>query len=171
MNSHLIQKELMVWAMASTYDIVVPNYYLGRYECDVLKISKAGHIYEYEVKVSKADFKKDAEKCIKGYLSRQVISTKHDDILKGKRCSRFYFVVPEGLIVPEEVPAGLGLIYACSTPREGRLNFKIVKVSKNFNKQPIGVDFYKHIARNLSIKLSNAKRRIEHSKAVKNIRA
>jgi hypothetical protein len=164
MNCNLIQKELMAWVMASTYDIVVPNYYLGRYECDVMKVSKAGHIYEYEVKVSKADFKKDAEKCIKGYLTRQVISTKHDDILNGKRCSRFYFVVPEGLVKPEEVPAGLGLIYASHSHRDGLLNFKIVKVSKNFRKHSVDVEFYKHIARNLSIKLTNAKRRIAIAK-------
>lgn len=157
----------MKWVMASPSDIVVPNYYLGRYECDVMKISKAGHIYEYEIKVSLADFKRDAEKARTVYMMNHKV-TKHDDIITGKRCSRFYFVVPEGLISKHEVPEGLGLIYASPAHLQGHLKFDIVKVSKQFKKAAVDISFYKHVSQNLTLKLIAAKNRLVMHKKVYN---
>ncbi len=48
----------------------------------------------YEVKVSRSDFK--ADKKWPKYL---------------KYCSRFYFACPEGLIAPEELEPGIGLVW------------------------------------------------------------
>jgi hypothetical protein len=42
-----------------------PNTYLGNWEADVFEVTKSGYLYEYEVKITRADFKKDAEKCRK----------------------------------------------------------------------------------------------------------
>lgn len=45
-------------------NIVVPNvsYGLGVHECDILKLSKSGYATEYEIKISRADLRKDFEK-------------------------------------------------------------------------------------------------------------
>lgn len=167
-NSHIITKYLLRWAASNASEIVVPNYYLGRWECDVLKISKAGHLYEYEVKVSRADFKNDFKKESFFYLSNTK-ETKHDNIRYGKRCNRFYYVVPEGLIEPSDVPAGFGLIYftqlVYTDLRDSKFEqihygFKIVKVSSLFKKESCNQALYVHIAQNLSLKLANAKSRI-----------
>lgn len=178
MTAAQIEKELMQWAMANTSEIIVPNYFLGRFECDLLKISKAGQLTEYEIKVSRADFKKDFEKIqhtrFMGYEMEErngqqykkavyQNETKQDIILQGKRVNRFYYVTPANLVKPEEVPAGLGLIYATSF--NDYIRFNIVKVSKLFMKEKAKENLYKHIACNLTLKLIAAKRRMRMAEA------
>lgn len=158
LDSNIITKNLLRWAQASTSEVVVPNYYIGWWECDVLKVSKAGVMYEYEVKTSRSDFFNDAKKSV----GRRSKTMKHADLLAGLRVDRFYFVVPENLVRPEEVPAGFGLIYATFTPyayNKHHVTFRIVKVSKLLRKGG-GKANFQHLAANLSIKLANAKLRI-----------
>jgi hypothetical protein len=183
MTAHEIEKDLMSWVMANTSEIVVPNYFLGRFECDVLKISNAGQLTEYEIKVSRADFKKDSEKsAITGIHGYEVVedkygnkynkaicktTSKHDVIREGNRVNRFYYVVPANLITPDEVPAGFGLIYATqyNAAYGSAIRFSIKKVSKLFMKEKAKEQLYKHIATNLTLKLISAKRRMVAAEA------
>jgi hypothetical protein len=84
---------------------VYPNFYLGPWECDILEITKSGYTYEYEVKISRHDFNIDGLKHRRG-------SRKYDVLKAGKRVNYFSYVVPEGLISPEDVPPFAGLVYA-----------------------------------------------------------
>lgn len=145
----------MRWAASNTSEIVVPNYYIGRWECDVLKISRSGHLYEYEVKTSRSDFKNDFNKAKLHWGTSEVVETKFDNLRSGKRVNRFYYVVPHGLVSKEEVPAGFGLIYARQFGQY--ITFDIVKVASLLKKEPAQAGLYKHIAQNLSVKLANAK--------------
>ena len=155
MKSEAIQVALMSWVKSTRADIVIPNYYLGAWECDLLKIAyNNGFLTEYEIKVSKADFKKDAQK-----QTQYSKKNKHDEVLFGKRCNRFYFVVPDGMISPEEVPKGMGLIYAIENDSLIGIDFKIIKVSKLLKKDKCDQRLYTHIAQMLCMKLENAKQR------------
>lgn len=89
---------------------VYPNIYLGKWEADILEITKAGYLYEFEVKISRRDFKIDASKT-ETYGRRR---RKYDVLKAGERVNYFSYIVPEGLIAPEEVPEWAGLIYARS---------------------------------------------------------
>jgi hypothetical protein len=108
---------------------VFPNIFLDAYEADILEITKTGFTYEYEVKLSKADFKLDAKKN-NGYYANaetnfeKVIRYKKDELIAGKRVNYFYYVVPEGLLNKTDIPIYAGLIY-----------FKIVIVGFYNNKQ------------------------------------
>lgn len=157
MNSNLITIHLMRWLGSLNTDIIVPNYYLGRWECDVLRVTKAGMLYEYEIKTSKADFRKDAKKEYQGYTTGIKVN-KHDLIINSKRVSQFYYVVPEGLLKPEEIQPEFGLIYA--RDYDGFITFTIVKLSKRFKVQKSNIEFYRHLATNLCFKLINAKRKL-----------
>ncbi len=128
-----ITKHLIPYCRSGSYDIVVQNYFYGLWEMDVMKITSAGYVIEYEVKVSKSDFNNDFKKIrhgwmktTEGYGAKEY--KKHQDIIDGKRCNRFYFVVPEDLISPEEVPEHAGLIYYSNG------YFKIVKNAKLIHK-------------------------------------
>lgn len=88
-----------------TNNKVFPNIHLGGFECDILELTKAGYLYEYEVKISKADFKADAKK-------KTWAGTKYELIKLGNRTNYFYYVVPEGLLSVEDVPEFAGLIWA-----------------------------------------------------------
>ena len=90
---------------------VVPNiYFFDRFlECDVLAFTDNGMVIEFEVKASKWDYLEDFKK-----------KDKHDrmEAANDKTIipNQFYFVCPEGLISPAEIPNGYaGLIYVCKS--------------------------------------------------------
>ena len=121
---------------------------LGLQECDVITISKSDFIYEYEIKISRADFKKDFNK------------TKHSLITEGKFIKElkneilylvpnyFYFVVPENLISIDEIPIYAGLIYITKTQE-----FNIIKKAPIIHKIKASNDFIRTLAHQLTCKL------------------
>jgi hypothetical protein len=94
----------------------------GWFECDVFEVTKAGFFREYEIKISRSDFKADGSKShsggawdtVDGRLKwiPKVGETKHQRLARGdvKGPSRFYFVTPAGLLKGEEIPAWAGHI-------------------------------------------------------------
>lgn len=87
---------------------IMPHYSPpGWWECDICEITEAGYMHEYEIKMSRSDFKRDADKS-----DRSV--KKHTLLAAGERRgpSRFSFIVPKGLVTLDEVPAWAGLIEA-----------------------------------------------------------
>lgn len=116
--------QTLVWRRwNTTHQPLVTNYTPpGWFECDVFGITKAGYGVEWEVKLSRSDFFADAKK--KGHHIwirhpiRQGIKnrwlpaeTKHQRLADGDNegPSRFFFVVPEGLISADELPEWAGL--------------------------------------------------------------
>jgi len=78
------------------------------FEMDVASLSKSGMLHEFEVKISRADFMKDRDKgCgIKKF-------TRYEESgIKSFGCPNyFYYVCPDGLIKPNEIPVYAGLYY------------------------------------------------------------
>ena len=81
------------------------------FEADVLMVAKSGFAYEYEVKTSRSDFKKDFSKVAKHkHLQNPKVP------LRGKRGyplapNYFYYVCVDGLIRKDEIPKYAGLIH------------------------------------------------------------
>ncbi|HDZ04890.1 hypothetical protein LCGC14_0370560 [marine sediment metagenome] len=71
-------------------------------ESDVVSILKSGYTVEYEVKISRSDFKADAKKSKWKFYNAKVE--------KGIP-NYFYYACPENLINKNEVPSFAGLIY------------------------------------------------------------
>lgn len=78
------------------------NYLLGDFEQDVISVSKSGMVYEFEVKISRSDFKADAKKRKHIYYPENITQSPN----------YFSYVCPEGLISPDEINKGVGLYYA-----------------------------------------------------------
>lgn len=121
-KADLISYKLMDWlGFKYKSDLFITNTYLDHYEMDVMRLNKTGMVTEYEIKISKADFKNDAKKS-KKYFGRE--TTKYGNYENGKsKCNRFYYVVPEGLITIEDLPKFAGLIYYY----EATNKFEIIK--------------------------------------------
>lgn len=100
------------------FTTILPNTYPGGWwECDILAVTKALFMYEYEIKVSVSDFKADAKKGGEmswGQGGRVRLQTKHEKLAAGdkKGPSNFWFIVPDNLIAVEDIPDFAGLIYA-----------------------------------------------------------
>ncbi len=127
-----IKECLLSFVVVGGYDIAIPNFFYGMWEMDVFLLRPSGHVYEYEIKISKSDFKADFNKNCGGKL-------KHDNISAGTgRCNRFYFVVPDSLIAIEDCPKHAGLIYF-TDGKYGRLN--IVKAAPLLHKNKCKIDY------------------------------
>ena len=120
----------------------------GLQECDVLSVSKSDYIYEYEIKISRGDYKRD------------FIKEKHTNIIKENYTKTiknelvyllpnyFSYVVPSGLITIDELPAYAGLIYFNED-----MTIEIIKKPALLHKTKANVEFIRKVAHNLSCKL------------------
>lgn len=105
LSSKIIRK--LYSNLCSRYFPIVPNSYVYAWESDLLAISKTNYATEYEVKISRNDFKADFKKDKK----HQFIS----DAFKYKFSSYelpnyFYYATPPGLLNKSEIPPYAGLI-------------------------------------------------------------
>lgn len=121
-KADLISYKLIDWlGFKYKSDLFITNTYLDRYEMDVMRLNQKGMVTEYEIKISKADFKNDAKK---GGNFFGKMTTKYGKYEEGKsKCNRFYYVVPKDLISVSELPKFAGLIYFY----EDTNKFEIVK--------------------------------------------
>lgn len=102
-------------------NLIVPNvsWGFGVHECDILVITKSGYATEFEIKISKSDLIKDAQK-----------EHKHES----KKICRLYFVVPKSLSekigndIELMIPSSAGLI---EVSEDGYLNFRIIAKDRN----------------------------------------
>ena len=141
LNEQSIQRRLNSFFASDKY--TVDNLYVFEWESDKLIWTRAGYIYEFEIKISRADFKNDfkhkKEKHIilqgptekeqmmpdfyRSYewnkhlyasieeLRATLKPTDRYYIVNHRKPNYFYYVVPEDLISPEEVPEYAGLVY------------------------------------------------------------
>lgn len=118
----------------------VDGLFVFRWESDKLLWTKAGYIYEFEIKISRADYKNDFKHKAEKHLllsskmpqeSGPIQQDLFDNLLKHeqkrypgitkeqlhpypentKLPNFFYYAVPEGMLEPDEVPPYAGLIY------------------------------------------------------------
>lgn len=117
-------------------NLVCPNYTPRKWwECDVFELTESGYFNEYEIKLTRSDFKADSKKIERTYnwqANEEKIRVKHELLAAGEITgpSRFFYVVPEGLITVEEVPAWAGLI-TCKVNHPARRFCVVDQVVKN----------------------------------------
>ena len=165
--------DLMTFVRKTPNEVVIPNFYFGFYEMDLFRLTANGFVTEYEIKTSRADFKNDFKKSrIIKFSKKEGDETevfKHEEIEKGShKANKFIFVVPEGLIKPEEVPKNCGLIYY---GKHG--NFKIIQAPKFIQKNKFDdsgfIDLCKKLSfREMTIRFKNIrqKKEIERLKSI-----
>lgn len=105
------------------YHNIMPNYTpLGWWECDLFAVSRSGYFVEYEIKITSSDFYQDAKKerqqirCPIGGKLVNAPTTENKHSMLARRStqgpSRFYFVLPEGVVDTSEVPEWAGIMRA-----------------------------------------------------------
>lgn len=114
MSEFDIIKILSVFIDRNKHPYQLPNSFIYGWECDYWTMTANGETREYEIKISRQDYLKDAEK------------EKHRN---NNGANYFYYVCPEGLIKKDEVDKRYGLIYIM----DGRW-LSIVKKPKQLNK-------------------------------------
>lgn len=152
-----IQKKLDGFFAESTKKYVIENLYVFSWESDKLIKTKSGLIYEFEIKISKSDFKNDFKKEKRHLILEgkdieedvyemidgkyQLTHQIHNSTDKYKRPNYFYYAVPDGLITEEEVPEYAGLIYIM--PDDGEYHytwFRIIKQAPKLHNEKYSDD-------------------------------
>jgi len=123
---------------------------MGIGEADVISITKAGFISEFEIKCSRNDYLADFRN--KGYkhkamLKRAGVKVYPSGEVWYKSANKFWFVVPENLIMLHEIPEYAGLIYISEN------HLSIIKNAPRLHKHKATESLYKKIAHNLMNKL------------------
>ena len=121
-NETYIQKCLYRHTKKQGKAIWAHNIYIYNYESDFIAITKSGVIYEYEIKVSRADFKRDFNKAKHRAFTKLILKSK---LPSTNHANYFYFVCPYGLLSLTEIPIYAGLIYVyangtCKTIKKAR---------------------------------------------------
>lgn len=109
-KSDIITYKFINW-LGTQYkqDLFLPNTYLDQFEMDVMRLNRQGYVTEYEIKISRSDFKNDAKKGRIVYGRSTNKYEKYEN--KKSKSNRFFYVVPKDLIGVDEVPTFAGLIY------------------------------------------------------------
>lgn len=135
-----IQKRLSSFFAPNSVKYDIDNLYIFFWESDKLLETKSGYLYEFEIKISRSDFKADFKKkekhlILEGKEKYMPSFLDYYDTFKSqcptikdwekmceerypyhltkyhKRPNYFYYAVPEGMIDKEEIPEYAGLIY------------------------------------------------------------
>jgi hypothetical protein len=123
------------------YDVIIPNFFYGKNECDLFRVNQSDYVFEYEVKISRSDFFADFKKKGWGDMKHNILSSG-----QGYYCpNRFFYVVPDGLIKVDEVPKYAGLIY-----HRGGLLFEVKKSAPLLHKKKVDGAFYRGLARTIN---------------------
>ena len=121
MEASTIQAALIRQLRNRTTSLVTGNVWIkgSPWESDVIAVTNAYYWHEYEIKVTRADFRQDFLKRINNFSKSSM--TKHDAYaLDGEITTRwgtiipkpksFSFVVPKGLLKGMEIPKHCGVI-------------------------------------------------------------
>ena len=153
MNEKLIQNAIHSY-YSDKFIAMIPNFKpLHWWECDVCGITKSHYLTEFEIKLSKSDFKADFKKrrgdryvFENGNLNHVPSISKHE-MLKSKNCipKHFYFVVDKSIGI-NEVPDHAGLILAelvNSKYSDGQyISLKMHKKAPNLSRQKITTNHF-----------------------------
>ena len=147
-QSKNIESSLCMYLYEKTHSPISTHFNGLGEECDVISISKSDYIYEYEVKISKSDFKRDFIK----KKHSNIINEKFTKTIKGDINfiipNYFNYVVPRDLISIDDIPEYAGLIYFNED-----MTFDIIKKAPLLHKTKASSSFIRKLAHSLSCKL------------------
>ena len=151
MNEKLIQEHILHYYFPRGVKHMCTNYAgTGFHECDVIGVNPSGLTIEYEIKISRSDFKNDIKK--RGKHLRMVNPTSYARYRNHGTPNRFYYVTPVGLIKPEEVPTYTGLIYVHTSKKVGE-SIEVIKRAPLIHNNKHGEKLLDGIAQSLTAKL------------------
>ena len=119
------------------------------FEMDVCAVTSSDYLVEYEIKVSRQDFRADFKKA-KGKLNKHAWLSgvqKGNKWQESKRPNRFYFVTPKGLVGSGEIPSHCGHLEVSSA------GITVVKKAPLLHSNKVKPELILKVARNSCIKL------------------
>ena len=145
-NERYVQGVLMRWAYWDKHhEIMIPNvhFYTSSFELDMISVTRAGLVHEYEIKISLSDYKRDFEKQCKHQLLK-LGSNRYTP-------SYFWYAVAGFNLEAKDVPEYAGLIKIIDEWPW----VNVIKDAPRLHNNKISQKQILQLARCLSIRLSN----------------
>ena len=148
-----IQNYLFRDLLGKGHTTLVPNVHLFSWESDLISMTKAGYVWEYEIKRTRSDYQRDKSKDrhrrLEAWSKRAKLGHTQPKGKKGESVPRhFFYVVPRGLITAAELPSYAGLIVFDEDPG-GRLWFETIVKPPALAKNSASVDQTDRLTRSL----------------------
>ena len=108
MNDKLTEgqiQKLLTSKYAGNAKYKIPNIFAFDWESDYFIQKENDYCYEFEVKISRSDFFADRKKTEKIKILSTGLNSFNN---KCNRPNKFFYILPEGLIKPEEIPSYAG---------------------------------------------------------------
>lgn len=102
---------------------MIPECEIANYRADFVQISVAGYLTEFEVKVSRSDWRADLKKAKWEAMPPWV--------------TRFIYVVPVELGIPDFVPSFAGVWHVAFNQKAGLNNIEIARAPKRIGKEKV----------------------------------
>lgn len=136
-----IQKVLRILFFSpSSIRYVIENLMVYEWESDSILVTKAGYAYEFEIKISRNDFRNDFKHKKNKHLFLEGKAGDLGAVLDDRyRPNYFYYAVPEGLISEDEVPEYAGLIYVKNIISWPYFQITIAKRAPSLHKEKFDV--------------------------------
>lgn len=155
-NKNLVEKELMAQLLQSGYRYVAKEFLYHNVFTDFFCMDPMGKYFmEIELKVSRSDFLNDFRKKVDIDGQR---SNKHILLSMGELfIHKFYFLVPDRMIAPSEIPGHCGLIYFQELGAD--IRFRVIKRCPILHNNPAPDGIWKHIADRVFSQLKSCRRK------------
>lgn len=153
MTEKTIQESLMKFLYPQSNRIMDTNFSgFGLGECDLIAISDSKIISEFEIKISRGDFKIDFKK-LKHEKIREIVDSPASITNWGTRgyaCpQKFSYVCPAGLISLSEIPSHYGLYYVSAD-----FTIERVQMPKLLHHKKASSELIEKIARQITSKMT-----------------
>lgn len=130
-------------------DLVLTNHFHSDWEADILVVNSAGFSHEFEIKLSRSDFKNDFKKNYQNTTTKERF-LKHDKISCGDYiCNQFSFLLPMGMIQPDEIPPHCGIVEFDHNPDNWQTIFHVVRKPSVVHHE----NFWKLVDKDLMLKI------------------
>lgn len=138
LNEMIIQGGLTLMLQRRQHDFSVPNISFSwlSWEADLISVTKAGYMHEYEIKCSKADFIADFKKRKHRHFTGE-LATKNPRYNYGRVPNYFTYVAPINAI-PLCIPDYAGLIEVSESKwQAGVINFCDIRKPKRIHSNKV----------------------------------
>jgi hypothetical protein len=147
MSEKEVQNHLAMWLTPSLF--ICPNAPMGGGEADILRYLQTRRIEEYEIKLSRADFRRDFKSKHYKHLNLK------GELGQKESPNRFFYVYPKGMLKLEEIPEYAGAVEfeeMAGRLHEKFLNFNVVKKAPLLHSRKCDLKRLAYMIRGLSIR-------------------
>lgn len=153
MTEREIQIALYHLAHHKGHGYFAPNIYHfpGPWESDLISVTKAGYVHEYEIKCTRSDYAADFEKSRRKIYRDKESETRHEWLTRPHngvhKPNYFWFVMPDGMVPVDEIPEHCGVLYCVK--KYGRIRLEEGRNAPRLHTEKMPKEKYVEIGRKM----------------------